>query len=184
MSNQPPFAGFPKESLQYLKDLAANNNREWFKAHEDDYRRFVLTPAQDFVIAFGERLKTISKGISYDPQTNGSGSIMRIYRDIRFSKDKTPYHTYLRIIFWEGSLKKTENPGYYFSMEPDKAVLYSGLHMFSKELLERYRQAVLDPGLGEDLEAAVQAVKQAGKFDVGGESYKRVPAGFPADHVQ
>jgi uncharacterized protein (DUF2461 family) len=62
MSNQPPFAGFPKETLQYLKDLAANNNREWFKAHEDGYHRFLLTPAQDFVIALGERMKTISKG--------------------------------------------------------------------------------------------------------------------------
>ncbi len=184
MSNQPPFAGFPKETLQFLKDLAANNNREWFKAHEEDYRRILLTPAQDFVIALGERMKAISKRISYDPQTNGRGSIMRIYRDIRFSKDKSPYNTNLRMIFWEGGLKKTENPGYYFSMDANEAVLYSGMHMFSKELLETYRQAVLDPDLGKDLEAALEAVKQAGKFEVGGETYKRVPAGYPSDHVR
>jgi len=182
MSNQPTFSGFPNDTLQFLKDLAANNNREWFKTHEETYHTSVLGPAQAFVITLGERLKTISKGISYDPATNGSGSIMRIYRDIRFSKDKSPYHTHLRITFWEGSSKKTENPGYFFTMDGNEGILYGGLYMFSKELLGTYRQAVLDPGLGKELEAAVDAVRGAGKYEIGGDTYKKVPSGYPAEH--
>jgi uncharacterized protein (TIGR02453 family) len=182
MSNQPTFSGFPNETLQFLKNLTANNNRDWFKAHEEDYHTSVLEPAQAFVITLGERLKTISKAISYDPQTNGSGSLMRIYRDIRFSKDKSPYHTHLRITFWEGSSKKTENPGYFFAMDANEGILYSGMHLFSKELLETYRQAVLDPTLGKELEAAVDAVQGAGKYVIGGDTYKRVPSGYPAEN--
>jgi uncharacterized protein (TIGR02453 family) len=184
MSGQTTFAGFPIKGLQFLRDLSANNNRDWFKAHEQSYREDILEPGRLFVIALGERLKTISKGISYDPQTNGTGSIMRIYRDLRFSKDKTPYNTNLRIIFWEGPLKKTENPGIYFSMDANEAVIYSGLYMFSKDQLDAFRQAVLDRGLGSELEQALADVKAAGDYKTGGATYKRVPAGYPIEHAR
>ncbi len=182
MSNQPTFSGFSNDTLQFFKNLAENNNRDWFKAHEDTYHTAVLEPAQAFVITLGERLKRISQGIAYDPATNGSGSIMRIYRDIRFSKDKSPYNTHLRITFWEGSSKKHENPGYFFTMDANEGILYGGMYMFPKELLETYRQAVLDRSLGKELEAAAEAVRGAGEFEIGGDTYKKVPSGYPADH--
>jgi uncharacterized protein (TIGR02453 family) len=182
MRTQTNFSGFPNETLQFLKNLAANNDRDWFKAHEEDYHHTVLEPAQIFVISLGERLKTISKGISYDPRTNGRGSILRIYRDIRFSRDKSPYNTRLRISFWEGSSKKTENPGYFFAMDANEGILYGGIYMFPKKVLETYRQAVLDRSLGMELEAAVESVRGAGKYEVGGDTYKRVPSGYPAGH--
>jgi uncharacterized protein (TIGR02453 family) len=182
MSNPISFSGFPQEALLFLKELAANNDRNWFKAHEPDYQHYLLEPAQGFVVALGERLKTISNSLAYSPQTNGTGSIMRIYRDIRFSKDKSPYHTYLRIMFWEGSQKKTENPGFFFSMDANGGGLFAGMHMFSKEMLEIYRQAVADPNLGKQLEDGLIAIRDAGKYEIGGETYKRVPAGYPVDH--
>jgi uncharacterized protein (TIGR02453 family) len=182
MSNRHSFSGFPQESLQFYKELAANNNRDWFKAHEQDYSHYVLEPAQAFVIRLGERLKTISSGIAYSSLTNGTGSVMRIHRDIRFSKDKSPYHTYLRIIFWEGKAKKTENPGFYFSMDAYGGGLFAGMHMFSKELLEIYRKAVVDPELGKQLEDGLTAIRSAGKYEIGGEYYKRVPIGYPVEH--
>ena len=184
MSSQSKFVGFPKEGLQFLRDLSANNNRDWFKTHEQSYRDNLLEPARLFVIDLGQRLKSIIPGISYDPQTNGAGSIMRIYRDIRFSKDKTPYNTYLRIIFWEGPLKKTENPGIYFSMDADEAVIYMGVHIFTKEQLDAFRQAVLDRGLGSELVQALADVQAAGDYETGGATYKRVPAGYPAEHAR
>jgi uncharacterized protein (DUF2461 family) len=80
MSNPISFSGFPKEAMSFLEELAAHNDRAWFKAHEQDYHQYLLEPAQGFVVALGERLKSISGGLAYSPQTNGSGSIMRIYR--------------------------------------------------------------------------------------------------------
>ena len=114
MSN---FTGFPKAGLQFLTDLAANNNRDWFQAHKSDFQNHIQKPAQNFVMDLGEQLQTISSQIRYDTKLSGSGSIMRIYRDIRFSEDKTPYKTHIGIVFWEGAGKKTENPGFYIGFD-------------------------------------------------------------------
>lgn len=182
MSNEQSFSGFPKEGLEFLAGLAENNNREWFEAHKGDYRAYVLEPAQGFVATLGERLKLLSPGISYDTRTNGSGSIMRIYRDLRFSKDKTPYNPNLRVIFWEGAGKKTENPGFFFGMDAGGAGLYGGMHSFPKPLLTAYQEAVADEKLGADLEVALASLKEPGACEIGGEQYKRVPRGYDPDH--
>ena len=180
MTDLPDFSGFPQEGLDFLRDLADNNNRVWFQAHKETYVTHVLDPAQDFVQALGQRLKTISDGIMYDARPNG-GSILRIYRDVRFSKDKTPYNTNLRVVFWEGDAKRTENPGYYVSIEPTGASVFCGQHGFPKPVLEAYREAVVDDSLGEGLEKAIASVEAAGGYQVGGSHYKRVPRGYDSD---
>lgn len=182
MNEHTDFSGFPAEGLQFWEELAANNNREWFKAHEQPYRDYVLAPAQAFVIALGERLKEISPGITYDPQTNGRGSIMRIYRDIRFSADKTPYNTRLRIYFQEGSGKLEKTLGYFFHMNHEDAELLAGQYTFDKQVLETYRAAVADEKTGRALEDALATIRAAGGYEIGGDHYKRVPTGYPADH--
>jgi uncharacterized protein (TIGR02453 family) len=182
MNEHTVFSGFPQETLQFWQELAANNNREWFKAHEQQYRNFVLAPAQAFVIDLGERLKAVSPGITYDPQTNGRGSIMRIHRDIRFSPDKTPYNTHLRIHFDEGKGKLGETPGYFFRMNHEGAELFGGQYLFAKPELEAYRAAVVDEKMGKALEDALAVIRTAGNYEIGGEHYKRVPAGYPAEH--
>jgi uncharacterized protein (TIGR02453 family) len=184
MTDIQPFFGFPKKGIKFLKDLARNNNREWFQAHREDYQTYLLNPAQSFVVALGERLKALSSGIIYDTRTSGSGSILRIYRDIRFSKDKTPYHTNLRIFFWEGTLKKFENPGIYFAMDANSAQIYLGQYTFSKELLTAYRDAVINEKIGSALERALQSVRESGEYEIGGEHYKRVPRGYDPEHVR
>lgn len=73
------FSGFPPEGIQFLADLAANNNREWFQDNKNTYEEQLLKPAQLFVLALGERLQEISGAIRYDTATNGTGSLMRIY---------------------------------------------------------------------------------------------------------
>jgi uncharacterized protein (TIGR02453 family) len=182
MSDIQEFSGFPRQGLQFLADLGKNNNRDWFEAHKGDYRSYVLEPAQAFVFALGERLRLLSPQISYDTRTNGSGSIMRIYRDLRFSKDKTPYHPNLRIIFWEGGGKKTENPGFFFGMDAAGAALYGGMHTFPRPMLGAYQDAAADDDLGRQLEAALVSVGRGGDYAVGGEQYKRVPRGFDPGH--
>ena len=183
MSETPDFPGFPQEGLRFLADLQANNNREWFEAHKDAYREQVLAPAQDLVFALGERLKRdISPGIVYDTAANGSGSILRIYRDLRFSKDKRPYNSYVRLVFWEGARKKMENPSFFVRIAPDGVGVYAGTHVFPKPVLAAYRDAVVDDPLGAELETAIAEVKGAGAYTVGGEHYKSSPRGYPADH--
>jgi uncharacterized protein (TIGR02453 family) len=176
------FRGFPEEGLQFLEDLKQNNNREWFQEHKAIYTEHVLRPAQDFVLALGEGLQSISDGISYGNQASGRGSIMRIYRDLRFTKDKRPYKTNVGLFFWEGDRKKMENPGYYLNIEASGGTLYAGLYRFPKPFLGAYREAVVDKELGRGLEDALAAVKEAGDYEILGERYKRVPRGYDAAH--
>jgi uncharacterized protein (TIGR02453 family) len=183
MSELPGFAGFPAEGLRFLADLAKNNEREWFEAHKEAYRESVLAPARDLVFALGERLKkAISPGIVYDTAANGSGSLLRIYRDLRFSADKRPYNPYVRLVFWEGARKKMENPSFFIRIAPDGVNVYAGIHVFQKPILTAYREAVVDDRLGPELEDAIASVEQAGAYTVGGEHYKRVPRGYDAEH--
>lgn len=176
------FAGFPEEGMRFLDDLKANNNRQWFNERKEVYRIQLLEPAQAFVVALGERLQEISPHIVFDPRTSGSGSIFRIYRDTRFSKDKSPYKTHLGILFWEGSGKKMENPGFYIHLEPGAVRVHAGHYAFPKSMLAAYRDAVVDVNLGSGLEIALAEVRDAGEYHIHGEQYKRVPSGYDREH--
>ncbi len=107
---------------------------------------------------------------------------MRIYRDIRFSKDKRPYNTRVRVVFWEGPRKKMENPAFLVRVAPDGAGVFAGKWQFPRVFVEAYRDAVVDPGLGRELEDALASVRSAGIYEIGGEHYKRVPRGYAAEH--
>jgi uncharacterized protein (TIGR02453 family) len=175
----PSFQGFPAEGLKFLKDLAAHNRRPWFEAHKGIYQESLLRPAQAFVNALGESLHRAWPVIGYDDRTNGQGSLHRIYRDIRFSKDKTPYKTHLGIFFWYGSGKKDMNhPGFFFHLDAAGARVYSGMWEFSPEMLSAYRRAVDDKKTGAALAGLIAALKKKKGYEVGGEFYKRVPSGF------
>jgi uncharacterized protein (TIGR02453 family) len=176
------FDGFPKELVTFYQDLSQNNNRIWFNEHKDIYKQYVIAPSQDFVRAMGERLRELSPNVVADTRTSGAGSIFRIYRDTRFSKDKTPYKTFLGILFWEGNRKKVENSGFYFHLEPSKLMLATGMHVFPRPLLEAYRDAVVHHEHGSALVQAVKQVSARGPYQIGGHHYKRVPRGYDATH--
>ncbi|MBE0689557.1 MAG: DUF2461 domain-containing protein [Anaerolineae bacterium] len=178
------FKGFPQSGLDFLRDLAQHNNREWFEAHKTDYQRHVLEPAQTFVNAVGERLQTLDPDIRFDSRGDGSGTLMRIYRDTRFSKDKSPYKSAISGIFWNGNGKKMARPGFGFHLEPSGMRLMAGLFGFTPDQLDAYRQSVLDDRMGKALVRAAETVQAAGDYIVNGEQLKRVPAGFDADHMR
>ncbi len=175
------FEVFPQSTITFLQQLEQNNNREWFAQHKQEYIDNVQVPSLAFIEAMAARLKGISPNIVFDTRTNGSGSLMRIYRDVRFSPDKTPFNTNLGIVFWEGEGRKNENPGFYFDVETRGVGFYAGMYGFNKEMLEAFRSAVLDEEMGAELETALQSVRSAG-YQVGGEHFKRVPRGFDPDH--
>ncbi|RJO63742.1 MAG: DUF2461 domain-containing protein [Myxococcales bacterium] len=181
MKQEPigPFRGFPKEAVQFFVDLTAHNDKKWFEAHKTDYETFVLQPAKAFVAAVGVRLSKYAPDIQAIPSTNGS--IFRIYRDTRFSKDKSPYKTHLGILWWEGPREKMESPSFYFQLEPPTIGLGGGVYCFSKPLLEAYREAVVHPKAGKELVKAAEKTKKEG-FALGGEKYKKTPRGYDPAH--
>lgn len=105
---------------------------------------------------------------------------MRIARDTRFSRDKRPYKTHLDLWFWQGNGPSRESPAYWFRLRPDLLILGAGMHRFERGQLDRYREAVVEPGRGEALSAALDAVRAAGAYEIGGRRYKRLPAGYEA----
>ncbi len=174
------FNGYFPETLTFLTELAANNNKSWFESHRKDYDVYVMEPSRAFVIAIGERLRELAPKVMADPRVNKS--IFRIYRDVRFSKDKTPYKTNLALWFPVGQGgAKFDHPGYYFHLEADNLMLGAGIHRFSKPLLKTYRDAVINPELGPSLVKAIISVTDK-KYTVGEETYKRVPRGYDPDH--
>ncbi len=179
MAAAETFSGFSKKTVAFLRGLAANNNREWFTAHRQEYESSVQEPAKAFVRAMGQRLQSLSPQIKAEPRTDGS--LFRIFRDTRFSPDKSPYKTNLGIYFWEGPAPRLESSGYYFHLEPPTLILGGGMYIFSKSLLERYRCAVADPEYGAELAAIVKKIKARPGFTLNGEHYKRMPAGYDAD---
>lgn len=184
MAQKLDFRGFPEEAFAFYRQLAENNNREWFQAHKSDYEDYVLLPASAFVVALGSRLKERNGTIHYDPRTNGQGSIKRIYRDLRFSKDKTPYKTNLGIRFWQGVKGGSgPSPGYFMHLEVSGADLYSGIHGFPKPVLTAYRAAVDRESTGAQLEAVLSDLRGA-RYEVGGEMLKRVPREYDPDHAR
>jgi uncharacterized protein (TIGR02453 family) len=184
MGTEQPFDGFPRETLEFLRGLRQHNDKVWFEAHRKEHEAHVMAPSRAFVVAMGSRLTAISKGIVAEPRVNGS--IFRINRDTRFSKDKSPYKTNLAFVFWEGERARMECPSFYFHLEPDSLMLGAGIYLFPKPLLEAYRKAVVDPKLGPALRRAVAKVpaEAMGKTGCGmtPDRYKKVPAGYDPGH--
>jgi uncharacterized protein (TIGR02453 family) len=174
------FTGFPLGTRDFYKDLAENNNKEWFAEHKPFYTQAILPAAQALVRDLGKRLCEFTPDIIADPRLNGSGSIFRIYRDIRFSRDKSPYKSFLGILWWQGSGKKTGNSGFYFHLEHDRLILYTGINLFPRDMLDTYRQQVLEDG--QRLQTSIQQIKSQG-YTIGGDQYKRHPAGYDKNHA-
>ncbi|MGB6339048.1 MAG: DUF2461 domain-containing protein [Candidatus Aminicenantaceae bacterium] len=180
MAEKEQFAGFSKETLTFFRRLKRNNTKSWFDRHRGEYESFVLEPAKAFVVAMGERFHTESVNFRAEPKLNRS--IFRIYRDTRFSPDKTPYKTHLALYFWEGMLPRMESPGFYVHVEPSKLLLGAGIYMFSPKQLTRYRKAVVDPEWGQDLSDILTKISRRKDFKSGEKHYKRIPSGFDPDH--
>jgi len=131
-------------------------------------------------VALGRRLKEISPHIVAVPKINKS--IFRLNRDTRFSLDKAPYKPNLGLYFWEGPRSRMESPGFYVHLEPPTFLLGAGYYMFPDWLLERFRKSVVDPGYGKELTKILKKIAETTDFKIGGQHYKRPPAGYDVFH--
>jgi uncharacterized protein (TIGR02453 family) len=170
---------FPVDTVKFLSKLKRNNNKEWFESHREEFVNSVLEPAQEFVVVLGELLRTIAPGIIAMPKIDKS--IFRLHRDVRFSKNKSPYKTNLGILWWEGNRKKMECSGFYFHVEPGYFFLGAGLYMFTDDLLKKYRHLVYNPTKVKELDKIIVGLKKK-KFELGGKTFKKVPRGFDAEY--
>lgn len=155
------FEGFPRAAFTFLAELEANNDREWFAENKARYEALWKAPLEALVDDAGAVL--------------GPGKPFRVHRDVRFSKDKSPYKTHASAVF--------ENEGlvFYIHLEKDHAFCATGMYMMAKDQLSRLYRAVDDGRAGPALERAVETAEKAG-FEIGGEALKTVARGYPKDH--
>ena len=175
------FVGFPSEGIEFLKALGRDNSRAFFDRHRSTYERSLLEPAKAFVAAIGPKLQSrVSAGIQAEPRVNGS--IFRINRDTRFSKDKTPYKTNLDFMFWDGEGRSRECAGLFLRLTPDMVGMGAGMHHFDKDVLAAYRDAVVDSRRGAALEKVIAQTRRVRGLKLGGAGRARVPRGYDPDH--
>ena len=172
-------AYFTPATFEFLAELAANNNREWFQAHKPRYEADVKGPSIRFISDFGPRLARISPHFLADPRANG-GSLFRIYRDVRFSRDKSPYKTHAGIQFRHEAGKNAHAPGFYLHLEPGSVFVGCGVWRPGGPALRRIREAI-----DEDPDAWLEASRDKGfraSFALSGDSLIRAPRGFSVAH--
>jgi uncharacterized protein (TIGR02453 family) len=169
---------FSPALFAFLAELRRNNNRDWFTANKARYEEVVMEPALDFVSDVGPLLAEVSPHFVADARRVG-GSVFRIHRDIRFSKDKTPYKTHVGIHFRHESAASAHAPGYYLHLEPGNVLVGAGVWRPDAPMLGRIRERIAaDP---DEWSAALDDPAFA-DFALEGESLKRPPAGFDAGH--
>ena len=160
---------FDAETFAFLRDLKRHNDRAWFSANKERYERSLKEPLLQFISDVGPDLKTVSRHLVADARPVG-GSMFRIYRDVRFSKDKSPYKTHAGAHFQLGGMS---GPGYYLHVEPGSCFVAGGMWMPEPAALQAIRERI--SGRSSDW------TKARGTLDHAEDALKRPPRGFDAD---
>ncbi len=171
-----PKPRFPREGLRFLRALRRNNRRDWFQANRQEYERFVRGPMVELLLALRKDLARLGPEMVADPAV----SLYRIYRDTRFSKDKSPYKTHAAAVFPRRGLGKHSGAGLYFHIAPDEVLIGGGIYAPEPgELLIVRQHIAAHP-------RAFRSIVESPAFrkfgDLEGEKLQRVPRGFPSDH--
>ncbi len=170
---------FTPAFFAFLRDLAKNNNRDWFKANKQRYEDSIREPALQFVRDFEARLEKISPHMVVDDRKVG-GSLFRIYRDVRFSMDKTPYKTNSGIHFRHEAGKNAHCPGFYLHLDPKEIFVDAGVWRPDSETVGKIRATIdAEP---KSWKSAVGRKTFASTYELAGDSLKRPPKGYEADH--
>ncbi len=171
------FKGFSPAARKFLQALRKNNNRDWFLANKAKYEESVRAPLIELVHEIGTELDEYSPGYVTDPKR----AVYRIYRDVRFSKDKSPYKTHVAAVFAFRGPEKHAGAGFYFHFSADELLVGGGVYApGSTELLKIRQQIAANP---DELRAIIKGRTFKKLFtNIEGEQLKRIPKGFPQDH--
>lgn len=170
---------FTPELFRFLRGLRRNNDREWFQKNKDRYLEHVRDPLLAFIADFGPRLRKINPHFVADPRPVG-GSMFRIHRDVRFSKDKRPYKTSATAQFRYGEGKDVHVPCFYLHLGADQCYAGAGLWRPDAPTLAAIREAIVENP--REWKKASMGKKIRERFTPGGESLQRPPRGFDPDH--
>ncbi len=174
-----PMATFSPKLFGFLSDLAANNDRDWFKANQGTYEAEVRQPALDFITDFAEPLARISPHFVADSRTVG-GSLFRIQRDTRFSKDKTPYKLNTGMHFRHEQAKDAHAPGFYVHLQPRQCFIGAGLWQPESKVAYQIRERI--DAHPQDWIDATRSDAFTAVYELAGESLTRPPRGYGAEH--
>jgi uncharacterized protein (TIGR02453 family) len=166
---------FGAETFAFLKELAENNNREWFQQNKKRYEEHVQGPATHFIMDFEPLLREISRHFTADARPVG-GSLFRIYRDVRFSKDKKPYKTNVGIQFRHKLGNDVHAPGYYLHIEPRNVFAAVGIWRPDSTTLGKIRDAIIEDPSG--WEKVMKEKLFRSRFILSGNSLRRAPTGY------
>jgi uncharacterized protein (TIGR02453 family) len=174
----PPFTGFPGSGLDFLRKLKKNNNRPWFQSHREEYEESLRFPMQCLITGLAVRLHDEAPEVEFNPKK----SIFRIYRDTRFSKNKTPYKTNIAAWFQaRGTKADSETPGLYLGVEPEEVFVGGGLYMPSGSQLKAIRRSIAENP--EEYLEVVRSPRFRKRFGgIQGAVLSRAPLGYPPDH--
>ena len=170
---------FTPELFTFLRQLKRNNERDWFNKNKERYIADVQQPALDFVADVAPGLRKISQNFVADPRPTG-GSLFRIYRDVRFAKDKSPYKTHVGIYFKHRAAKDVHSPGFYLHLEPGEVFIGAGLWMPDAKTATKIRESIVERTT--PWKKAVHAPPFSKTFQLTNEAYVRVPRGFDPAH--
>jgi uncharacterized protein (TIGR02453 family) len=172
------FKGLPKDFFAFFKELAQNNERPWFEENKQRYKDSVVAPLSDFIAAMAPRLAKISKHMVADPRPNG-GSMFRIYRDVRFAKDKSPYKTHAGVHFRH--VARRARARLLHAFRADEVFFGGGIWMPEPDALNKVRHAIADDP--KSWKKVVEDKTFTKTFKgIDGESLARPPKGFDPDH--
>lgn len=165
---------FNPRLFQFLAQLRRNNRRAWFLKHKTEFEEFARQPSLRFITDLRLRLREISPWLVADPKPVG-GSLFRIYRDVRFSKDKSPYKTHIGMHFRHASTSESvHGPGVYLHLEPEGCFLAGGVWQPDPRALALIRDAVAwKPDLWRRAKRGLE---------LSGETLSRPPRGYCTDH--
>ena len=170
---------FTPALFEFLSELADNNNREWFQDNKVRYERDVRDALVQFVADFGEKLREISPHMVADPRLSG-GSVFRIYRDVRFSKDKSPYKTNAGVHFRHEVGREVHGPGLYLHLQPGFLFAGAGIWRPNSATVGKIRGSIVaNPGRWKSI---VNNEEFISMYELEGESLKRPPRGIDPDH--
>ncbi|MDA0705576.1 MAG: DUF2461 domain-containing protein [Proteobacteria bacterium] len=173
------FPGFQSTTLAFLNELARNNNRAWFQANKSRYEESVLDVALRFIQAMQEPMANIAPHFVAQA-TRVGGSLMRVYRDTRFSNTKTPYKTNIGIQFRHEQAKDVHSPGYYVHIDPEQVFLGVGMWRPDAEPLRAIRDRIA--ARPAEWKRTIDDPKFKRQFALGGEVLARPPRGFDKEH--
>ena len=173
------YVGFNASTIAFLEELALNNNRDWFNENKSRYEELVLDVALRFIQSMHDPLADIAPHFTAIPQRMG-GSLMRVYRDTRFSRNKLPYKTNVGIQFRHEQAKDVHSPGYYVHVDPEQVFVGVGMWRPDSDSLRSIRERIA--AKPAEWKRATGDAKFTRSFALGGESLTRPPRGFDKDH--